>query len=146
MAHLATAWASLSRHLDQDEQSESLIINSLKLTLASLSRGRGEISGRGAVGSRGMGTSVGLRPDGRERISRAVDLGATLAELSSTGVPLDAEAIAAGIVLEAVSCGALAVEAVEARLGPGVAGLVHDTLRIRSAPERVELYDDVASR
>ena len=38
------------------------------------------------------------------------------------------------------------VEAVDARLGPGVAGLVHDALRIRTAPERVELYDDVASR
>jgi hypothetical protein len=84
--------------------------------------------------------------DGRDPLSRAVDLGVLLAELSSTGVPLDAEAIAAGIVLEAVSSGRLSVKAVDARLGPGVATLVHDTLRIRNCPERIELFDDVASR
>ena len=145
VAQLATAWASLARHLDEDEPSESLIISALKLVLVSLGGG-GREGRRGGIQGMMAPEVAPTRPDGRQPLDRAVDLGATLAELSSSGVPLDAEAIAAGIVLEAVSSGALDLEAVEARLGSGVASLVHDVLRIRSAPERVELYDDVASR
>ena len=148
VATLASAWASLSQHLDRSNsnsgqstsssssEAESLILSALKLTLASLGRGR---HARAAAGT-------AMRPDGRDPQSRAVDLGVMLADLSSAGIPLDAEAIAAGIVLEAVSYGGLGIEAVLARLGPGVATLVHDTLRVRSAPDRVELYDDEASR
>ena len=116
---------------------ESLIISALKLALASLGTGGHRSS---------AAWSQRQRPDGREPMARAVDLGAALADLSAAGVPLDAEAIAAGIVLEAVEAGGLRIETVRERLGPGVAALVHDTLRIRTAPERVELYDDVASR
>lgn len=148
VASLASAWSALSRHLDLEgtdgspsaDLAESLIISALKLALASLAEG----------GHRppawGQSQPQRQRPDRREPMARAVDLGAALADLSAAGVPLDAEAIAAGIVLEAVECGGLGIDAVRARLGPGVAALVHDTLRIRTAPERVELYDDVASR
>lgn len=79
-------------------------------------------------------------------LERAVDLAAVLADLSAAGIPLDAEAIAAGVVVEAVEYGGLDMGSIHDRCGPGVAALVHDVLRIRSAGLRVELYDDVASR
>ena len=109
--------------------------------LASLGNGK-----RHATGNMGNSQSPPMRADGRDPLSRAVDMGVLLAELSSTGVPLDAESISAGIVLEAVSNGVLSIKTVHARLGPGVATLVHDTLRVRSCPERIELFDDTASR
>ncbi|GAX72693.1 hypothetical protein CEUSTIGMA_g149.t1 [Chlamydomonas eustigma] len=131
-ASLANAWASLSSRLgtsfDSKEGLESLIITALKLLLSALRPGSRE-----------------ERADGREPLRRAVELGVTLAELSTAGIPLDADAIAAGIVLEAVESGDLDVSSIESRLGTGVATIVHDVLRIRTAPERVELFDDVAS-
>lgn len=129
---MANAWESLSSRLEKvlfTDHHEALIITALKLALASL---------------RNAGV---MREDGRGRMERCIELGATLARLSyEGGVPLDAETVAAGIVLEAVEQGGLDVGAVHARLGPGVASLVHDVMRVRSAPERVELYDDEASR
>jgi hypothetical protein len=49
-------------------------------------------------------------------------------------------------VVDAVEARALHPRVVEAALGPGVAGLVTDVLAVRRSPERVELYDDEASR
>ena len=86
------------------------------------------------------------RADGRLPITRVVQLAATLADLSAAGLPLDAEAISAGIVLEAADSGLLDHQTIEDQLGSDVATLVHDVLRVRTAPQRVELYDDVASR
>lgn len=77
---------------------------------------------------------------------RAVQLASSLAELCASGLPLDAEAIAAGIIAEAAGEGLVHSSIISDRLGSNVAMLVHDVLRVRSAPGRVPMYDDVASR
>lgn len=62
------------------------------------------------------------------------------------GVPLDAETIAAGVLLEAVVNQHLSIALVKQRLGMGVANLLQDIIKVRRLPSRVDLYDDVASR
>ena len=62
------------------------------------------------------------------------------------GVPLDAETIAAGVLLEAVATQHVSVALVKQRLGLGVANLLQDIIKVRMLPSRVDLYDDVASR
>mmetsp|Transcript_30964 Transcript_30964/g.68597 ORF Transcript_30964/g.68597 Transcript_30964/m.68597 type:complete len:668 (+) Transcript_30964:195-2198(+) len=132
IAELASAWSQVAQRLPEtaeeegQQQYEVLIIAALKLSLAWLQ-------------------AAPLRKDGRTATARAVQLAATLADLCAAGLPLDAEAIAAGIVLEAVDHGSLDHDTIMQRVSPGVASLVHDVLRVRTAPERVELYDDVAS-
>ncbi|KAG1659807.1 hypothetical protein FOA52_002143 [Chlamydomonas sp. UWO 241] len=136
VAELASAWGTLAPRLppkssvdstqDADGVETAMLIEALKLALSSL---------QGAP----------VRRDGREPMARTVELAAVLADLATAGIPLDAESIAAGVLLEAADTGRLGIAAIQARLGPGVADLVHDVQRIRSAPERVELFDDVAS-
>jgi hypothetical protein len=53
-------------------------------------------------------------------------------ELAMQGLPLDAESIAAAIVADAVHDGRLPLEAVEERLGPICALLIHDILKVHS--------------
>ncbi|GIM06602.1 hypothetical protein Vretimale_10880, partial [Volvox reticuliferus] len=48
----------------------------------------------------------------------------------------------AGVVAEAADLGVLGAEVIRAQLGPDVAALVHDMLRVRQAPRRIELLDD----
>lgn len=91
------------------------------------------------------------RADGRDAFGRAIFLAVTLAELSAVGLPLDAEGIAAAVVADAVGYeewgqGWLEHGAVRLKMGDSVASLVHDILRVRTAPQRVELYDDTAAR
>ncbi|MEW5301840.1 MAG: hypothetical protein WDW38_008472 [Sanguina aurantia] len=126
---LSTAWDSVCRRLpaiDCNGQSFDIIIAALKLALACL-----------------QGTPAG--PDGRTPSVRAVQLASSLAELCASGLPLDAEAIAAGIIAEAAGEGLVHSSIISDRLGPNVAMLVHDVLRVRSAPGRVPMYDDGAS-
>ncbi|EFJ47829.1 hypothetical protein VOLCADRAFT_60953 [Volvox carteri f. nagariensis] len=83
-----------------------------------------------------------LRRDGRSPATRAVQLASTLADLCAAGLPLDAAAMCAGVVSEAADLGALRADVIRAQLGPEVAALVHDMLRVRQAPRRIELLDD----
>lgn len=70
----------------------------------------------------------------------------TLADVIAEGVPIDAESIAAGILVEAVSSGGLSTSIVEVQLGTGVAKLLNDIMRVRALPQRLNIYDDVATR
>jgi GTP pyrophosphokinase len=87
------------------------------------------------------------RPDGRELVSRSIGLACSLADLQTYGIPaaLDRDALAACLLIDSVECGSISIETVEARLGDEVASIITDCLRIKTAPSRVELYDDVAS-
>lgn len=87
-----------------------------------------------------------VRRDGRTPVARALDIAAGLADLCGSGLPLDAESIAAAVLGDAMQLGLLDIRTVEARLGMNVASLLHDLLRVREAGEKVELYDDDASR
>jgi hypothetical protein len=111
-----------------------LILSALKLAVRSLSRVPA------AAGSSNPASS------NRPAVQRSLALAAALAELYANGLPLDAASIAAGIVAEAVDVAALHIRSVQAKLGPEVAGLVHDVLAVRHATDRVQLYDDAHSR
>ena len=78
--------------------------------------------------------------------SRALQVATMLSDCIADGIPLDTESIAAGILAEVVSSGSLRTSVVEAHLGPGVAKLLHDVMRVRSLPKRLDIYDDVATR
>lgn len=69
-----------------------------------------------------------------------------LSDCIAEGIPLDSESIAAGILAEVVSSGSLCTSVIEAQLGPGVAKLLHDVMRVRALPKRLDIYDDVATR
>ena len=78
--------------------------------------------------------------------SKAMSTALQLADLSGQGFPLDAESIAAGVLVDAVAGKSLAPRDVSHALGPAVADLIESILKIRRLPSRVDLYDDVASR
>ena len=87
---LAAAWHQLAARLPPQAgtgPSAELILNALKLALA-YADGRQE------------GSAAGVGGDGRPAAERALSLASLLAELSAAGLPLDAEAIAAGILAE----------------------------------------------
>jgi hypothetical protein len=86
------------------------------------------------------------RRNGRTPLERSLELALALMDLRGAGVPLDGVCIAAGLVAEAVELSYVNPAAVEDKLGVSTAALVHDILKVRAAPEIVELYDDKASR
>ncbi|KAL0024788.1 hypothetical protein WJX79_007329 [Trebouxia sp. C0005] len=77
--------------------------------------------------------------------SKALAIAKQLADLSGQGFPLDAESIAAGILVDAVAAQRLSLDLVDHRLGSAVAILIEDVIKVRRLPSRVDLYDDVAS-
>ena len=77
--------------------------------------------------------------------SAALGTASRLADLASRGLPLDADAIAAGIVADAAADGRLSVADAAARLGPGPAALLQDVLALRSLPRKADCYDDEAA-
>ncbi|KAL0049608.1 hypothetical protein WJX82_005847 [Trebouxia sp. C0006] len=77
--------------------------------------------------------------------SKALAIAKQLADLSGQGFPLDAESIAAGILVDAVAAQRLSLDLVDHRLGSAVAILTEDVIKVRRLPTRVDLYDDVAS-
>lgn len=81
----------------------------------------------------------------RAALARTVFLAKSLADLCRSGLPLDAESVAAGIAVDAVHIDEGSAVEVEAKLGSQVAHLVQDILRVRELPSRVELYDDKAA-
>lgn len=143
MVQLMGAWDQLAQRLPQQQDPRrpdaptsrgarvdsgaELLLSALKLAVGCL---------RGAPPA----------PDGRPAVSRALDLASALADTSAAGgAPLDAACIAAGIVAEAVGAQRLHMRTVDAKLGAGVAALVHDILQVRGAPDLAELYDDEAA-
>ena len=85
------------------------------------------------------------REDGRTPAKRAIMVAVLLADLSTAGVPLPPEGIAAAIVADAAADGRAAIAMIESELGRDVAELVLAVLRVRDAPCAVDLYDDVVS-
>lgn len=132
MVQLMGVWGQLAPRLPQQQgsdQPQDLILTALKLAVASL-QSAAAASGREA----------------RQLVAPTLELAGSLADLCGSGVPLDPESIAAGIMADACHQELVSMEVVQQRLGLQVASLVHDILRARAAPERVELYVDSAAR
>jgi tetratricopeptide (TPR) repeat protein/ppGpp synthetase/RelA/SpoT-type nucleotidyltranferase len=78
--------------------------------------------------------------------SRALSLASCLAEMAGSGNPLDACAIAAGILAEAFPQGfPSGMNILEQRVGRTVMSLLADLKKVRRLPSRIELYDDDAA-
>eukprot|EP00878_Enallax_costatus_P026553 GHUV01028499.1.p1 GENE.GHUV01028499.1~~GHUV01028499.1.p1 ORF type:complete len:226 (+),score=52.05 GHUV01028499.1:882-1559(+) len=154
MVALMEAWSHLSAHLQQsntepagtaepsldestDDATTQLILSALKLAVRSLSR----VPGSSSSTTYNSSANSSAKPAAQ----RSLALAAALAELYANGLPLDAASIAAGIVADAVDTAALHIRTVHAKLGQEVAGLVHDVLAVRHAPDKVEAYDDANS-
>ena len=176
---LAAAWDQLAPRLPLQVGSSGgseVILNALKLALAV------ELYIAPAAGTLPMGASKRSTSSSSSSYwqqqqypykagspaARGLGVALRLADLASSGLPLDAEAIAAGLLAEALSqpahhqqhhqqsplmgsgsgaaLSAHSLQLIQQRVGPGVAQLVHDVLRVRALPSRVDLYDDEAAR
>lgn len=135
-----TAAATAESSLDEsaDDATTQLILSALKLAVRSLSRVPDSPSSTASYSI----TSSTSKP----AVQRSLALAAALAELYANGLPLDAASIAAGIVADAVDAALLHIRTVQAKLGQEVAGLVHDVLAVRHAPDKAQIYDDANSR
>ncbi|CAD6334537.1 unnamed protein product [Miscanthus lutarioriparius] len=75
--------------------------------------------------------------DGGRALARALAVGATLADLQ-----MDAEVISAGILREALDTGAVSMRDVKTQIGTSTAHLLHDSLRIKHSPSKLDVLDD----
>lgn len=55
---------------------------------------------------------------------------------------MDAEVISAGILREALDAGAVSMRDVKTQIGTSIAHLLHDSLRIKHAPSKLDVLDD----
>jgi GTP pyrophosphokinase len=122
MLQLVAAWDSLASRLPPQTGAGAdadLLVNTLKLVLAHTNPAEA---------------------------SRALSLASCLAEMAGDGIPLDAGAIAAGILAEAFPQGfPTGMDVLEQRVGRTVMSLLADLKKVRRLPSRIELYDDAAA-
>ncbi|OVA16649.1 EF-hand domain [Macleaya cordata] len=76
-------------------------------------------------------------PDGRSPLSKALSVAIVLADLQ-----MDAEVISASILREVLEAGAITIHEVKNQIGIGTAHLLHESLRVREIPLKVEILDD----
>ncbi|XP_030540004.2 probable GTP diphosphokinase CRSH, chloroplastic [Rhodamnia argentea] len=84
-----------------------------------------------------MMQSSPLGPDGRPPLSRALSIAIILADLQ-----MDAEVISAGILREVLEAGVVSIHDVRDRIGTGTAHLLHESLRVKNFPSKVDVLDD----
>jgi len=122
MLQLVAAWDSLASRLPPQTGAgpdADLLVNTLKLVLAHANQAAA---------------------------SSALSLASCLAEMAGSGNPLDASAIAAGILAEAFPQGfPSGMDILEQRVGRTVISLIADLKKVRRLPSRIELYDDAAA-
>lgn len=126
---LMLVWQQLANRLSlssQGTEAAQLMLRAIKLAVSSL-------------------RSAPRRPDGRLPAQRAITNVMLLADLLASGVPLCTEDIAAAVIADAVAAQSLPVDIVEAQLGKDVCARVHAILRVRSAPDTVDVYDDASA-
>ncbi|WVZ96625.1 hypothetical protein U9M48_042239 [Paspalum notatum var. saurae] len=75
--------------------------------------------------------------DGGRALARALAVATTLADLQ-----MDAEVISAGILREALDVGAISMRDVKAQIGISTAHLLHESLRLKHAPSKLDVLDD----
>ncbi|XP_031496918.1 probable GTP diphosphokinase CRSH, chloroplastic [Nymphaea colorata] len=75
--------------------------------------------------------------DGRPPLSRALSVACILADLQ-----MDAEVISASTLRELVEAGVITLESVKNQIGTGIAHLLHECLRVRDTPSRIDNIDD----
>ncbi|XP_023527746.1 probable GTP diphosphokinase CRSH, chloroplastic [Cucurbita pepo subsp. pepo] len=84
--------------------------------------------------------SFPLLPDGRSPLSKALSVALILADLQ-----MDAEVISAGILREVMETGGISIQEVKNQIGISTAHLLHESLRVKQIPSRVDIFDDDSS-
>uniref|UniRef100_A0A9I9CPT9 GTP diphosphokinase n=3 Tax=Cucumis melo TaxID=3656 RepID=A0A9I9CPT9_CUCME len=84
--------------------------------------------------------SLPLLPDGRSPLSKALCVALILADLQ-----MDAEVISAGILREVMEAGGISLQEVKNQIGISTAHLLHESLRVKHIPSRVDIFDDDSS-
>ena len=112
-------------------------------------------SGDATAGSRGShslsvpapGQSA-CEPDSGQlqNVQQLLAVALQLADLSAAGLPLDASAVAAGLLAEVVHRGQLSLPAVETAVGPDLAHLLAEVATVHNLTAAVDVYDDATSR
>ncbi|KAJ6719934.1 GUANOSINE-3'5'-BIS DIPHOSPHATE 3'-PYROPHOSPHOHYDROLASE [Salix purpurea] len=76
-------------------------------------------------------------PDHRSPLNKALSLALLLADLQ-----MDAEVISAGILMQVFEASAITIREVRDKIGSGTAHLLHESLRVKNIPSRIEVLDD----
>lgn len=84
--------------------------------------------------------SLPLLPDGRSPLSKALSVALILADLQ-----MDAEVISTGILREVMEAGGISIQEVKNQIGISTAHLLHESLRVKQIPSRVDIFDDDTS-
>ncbi|CAK7323128.1 unnamed protein product, partial [Dovyalis caffra] len=78
-----------------------------------------------------------LSIDGRSPLDKAWSLALLLADLQ-----MDAEVISAGILTQLFEASSITIREVRDKIGSGTAHLLHESLRVKNIPSRIEVLDD----
>jgi len=117
VAELVGAFNELTERMGEElatSSSSRLLFRALKLALPALRDG-----------------------DGGRALARALAVAASLADLQ-----MDAEVISAGILREALDAGAVSMRDVKTQIGISTAHLLHESLRLKHAPSKLDILDD----
>ncbi|XP_042513032.1 probable GTP diphosphokinase CRSH, chloroplastic [Macadamia integrifolia] len=119
VTELVRAFNELTERINVISTSSSrLLFNSLKLSIPVLQ-------------------ALPFAPDGRSPLSKALSVALILADLQ-----MDAEVISAAILREVLEASAISIREVGHHVGTGTAHLLHESLRLREIPSKVEILDD----
>ncbi len=112
-------------------------------------------SGHAAAGFHGSNSLSGptpgqsaYEPDSGQlqNVQQLLAVALQLADLSAAGLPLDASAVAAGLLAESVHRGQLSLPAVETAVGSDLAHLLSEVATVHNLTAAVDVYDDATSR
>lgn len=81
--------------------------------------------------------SLPLTPDARSPLTKALSVAMVLAHLQ-----MDAEVISAGLLREVLEAGAISLHEIKKQIGTGTAHLLHENLRVKSIPTKLDILDD----
>lgn len=119
VVELVAAWNDLTDRMNPiSSKSSELLLKALKITIPLLQ-------------------SLPCGEDGRPPLSKALSVACILADLQ-----VEAEVIIVCLLRELLEVGAISRHEINLQLGRGVTHLLHDCLRVKKIPTRVDILDD----
>nr|ABK25186.1 unknown [Picea sitchensis] len=119
VVELVAAWNDLTDRMNPiSSKSSELLLKALKITIPLLQ-------------------SLPCGEDGRPPLSKALSVACILADLQ-----VEAEVIVVCLLRELLEAGAISRHEINLQLGRGITHLLHDCLRVKKIPTRVDILDD----
>jgi len=135
-------WARLPAQIAAGASAQ-VILAALKLLLAAAPALEASLAGESKASGEKEKEN---KEDAIKPVEQALGVALLLADLCATGLPLDAQVIAAGVLADAYCQGWVDHDEIIDCLGSSTEQLLHDIWRLRVAPKRVDLSDDDAAR